>query len=148
MQWIKTNRSFLDLIPERSGIYMITVENTVVYVGKAKYLQTRIKQHFSDSESNMDLKNIIQHYQVSILYTEVVSESELCRIESALYYQYRPRCNQIAPPRYWYLDVIKKTGTVAPVFYIVFYLLYHFTLLDIFHPLILLDLLLTSLMPL
>ncbi|MBO5740293.1 MAG: GIY-YIG nuclease family protein [Alphaproteobacteria bacterium] len=100
MQWIKTNRSFLDLIPERSGIYMITVENTVVYVGKAKYLQTRIKQHFSDSESNMDLKNIIQHYQVSILYTEVVSESELCRIESALYYQYRPRCNQIAPPRY------------------------------------------------
>lgn len=100
MQWQNIDPRFLFMIPETSGIYIFTVGDQVVYVGQATNLQARIKQHFSESEQNTDLKNIIRHYRVSVLYTKVVDTSELCRIESALYYQYRPQCNQIAPPRY------------------------------------------------
>ena len=100
MQWHNVSPRFMFMIPKTAGVYMITVGNQIVYVGQAIDLKTRIQQHFSNSEPNTDLKNIIQHYQTSVLYAEVANESDLCRIESALYYQYRPQCNQIAPPRY------------------------------------------------
>lgn len=100
MQWHNVSPRFMFMIPKTAGVYMITVENRVVYVGQAIDLKTRIQQHFLDSETNSNLRNVIRHYQVSVMFAEVEHVSELNRIESALYYQYRPQCNQIAPPRY------------------------------------------------
>ena len=100
MQWHNVSPRFMFMIPETAGVYMITVENQVVYVGQATDLKTRIQQHFLDSETNSDLRNVIRRYQVSVMFAEVAHVSELNRLESDLYYKYNPVCNQIAPPRY------------------------------------------------
>lgn len=100
MQWHTISPRFIFMVPGTAGVYMITVGNQVVYVGQATDLRTRIQQHFLDSEPNSDLKNVIQHYQVAVMFAEVEYVSELNRLESDLYYRYNPVCNKIAPPRY------------------------------------------------
>ena len=99
MQWQNVDLRFLFLVPETSGVYVFTVGNQVVYVGQATNLQERIKQHFSDSETNSDLKAVIQHYRISVLYAEITGKTALNRAEFDLYNTYKPQCNQIAPPR-------------------------------------------------
>ena len=79
MQWQNVDLRFLFLVPETSGVYVFTVGNQVVYVGQATNLQERIKQHFSDSETNSDLKAVIQHYRISVLYQPNCSTTVLAK---------------------------------------------------------------------
>lgn len=99
MQWKTINPRFFSLIPETPGVYLIVAGANIVYVGQAKKLRSRIEQHFSDSESNADLKAYIKKYTVAIMYAEVEKVAELDSIECDLYDLYKPVCNQVSPPR-------------------------------------------------
>ena len=99
MQWKTIGSRFISLIPETPGVYLIVAGGNIVYVGQAKNLCNRIEQHFSESETNSDLKAYIKKYTVSVMYAEVEKMADLDSIECDLYDLYKPVCNQVSPPR-------------------------------------------------
>jgi excinuclease UvrABC nuclease subunit len=85
-------------IPNCGGIYVIaqtTKDKTIVkYVGKAEDLDVRQKQHWSDSEQNIDLKNFIQKTNfLCFYYAPVNTNDERDGIEAYLVNYYLPDFN-------------------------------------------------------
>ena len=98
LNWYKAFPSELKNVPEKSGVYVISVllkvgKFAVVYVGQSSNLKNRIETHFSENETNIGLKEYVKKpYSFKISYAEV-SESELDGIEKFLIHHYNPKFN-------------------------------------------------------
>jgi excinuclease UvrABC nuclease subunit len=89
--------------PNSAGVYVLWVKKKdgrkrVFYVGQARNLEERLLVHVSDDESNDCIKgkasDKICYYQTA----EIATQNERDGIETFLYGEYNPKCNDIAPP--------------------------------------------------
>ena len=102
--WKKTDPPFFDTVPEKAGVYIISTrqetdhEYEVKYVGHADNLRTRVKEHWSKKEKNIELKtHIAQNYVMKFNYAEVASKSDREGIAQYMYEIFRPPFNRISP---------------------------------------------------
>ncbi len=97
--------------PEVSGVYEISLaevevdyplsSSAVVYIGSAKNLRKRLRDHLRPGSKNGDLRVLLDSYECSFRYILVrenlrEAERELCHSFSAAYGSL-PRCNRISP---------------------------------------------------
>ena len=98
VEWFKVFVNSIDLLNDESGVYVISVllksgKYGAVYVGQSENLRQRISQHFSDSESNKELKEYIKKdYTFKISYAKVQKDN-LDLVEKYLINYYHPRFN-------------------------------------------------------
>ena len=88
--------------PVQAGVYKIAVNLTtgkkqVVYVGQAADLDSRLKDHLSEWECNLDLYSLVRQYQCSFAFAAVPLQADRDAAERALYLHFRPSCNTQVP---------------------------------------------------
>ncbi len=88
--------------PVQAGVYKIAVnllngQKRVVYVGQAADLASRLKDHLSEWECNLDLYNLVRQYQCSFALAAVPLQADRDAAERALYLNFRPQCNTQVP---------------------------------------------------
>lgn len=88
--------------PVQAGVYKIAVnlvngQRRVVYVGQAADLDSRLKDHLSEWECNLDLYNLVRQYQCSFALALVPLQADRDAAERALYLNFRPQCNTQVP---------------------------------------------------
>lgn len=107
--WKKARQNEIDYIPNKPGVYLITMlcsnmMEYVIYSGQSNNLQRRLKEHYSIYEENEKLCNVIKKYQNRInMYYATVNEYFLDNIERYLFNYYRPQFQDRAP------DVFPRT---------------------------------------
>ena len=98
INWYKISQKKIDLLENKSGVYIISVllrsgDFAVIYVGQSIDLKTRMKQHFSASESNEELKKYLSNnYTFKISYGYLDSKL-LDGVEKYLIFKYSPQFN-------------------------------------------------------
>ena len=103
LNWIHVEERKLDTLPESSAIYLIvaiTINNNylVLYTGQTDSIKDRTKQHWSESEPNKELKNIIKKYRNSIsLFYHLDDKSLLNGHERYLFDHFEPQLQERAP---------------------------------------------------
>src|SRR5450759_1794154 len=81
-------------IPDKPGVYIFKDENrTVLYVGKAKGLRSRVRSYFQKSSSLDDRKAAMVKMVKDFEYTVTGNELEAFVLEANLIKQFRPRYN-------------------------------------------------------
>lgn len=97
-------------LPKRPGIYkFFDANNQIIYVGKAKNLNSRVKSYFatnliSESKTHALVQNI-----VDLKYIETESEIEALVLEAELIRKYRPKYNiQLKDDKSYLYIVIRK----------------------------------------
>jgi excinuclease UvrABC nuclease subunit len=88
--------------PQKAGVYKIAValvngQKRVVYAGQAADLDSRLKDHLSEWESNLDLYTLVRQYQCSFALALVPLQADRDAAERALYLHFRPSCNVQVP---------------------------------------------------
>lgn len=99
LNWFKVSQNSLNLIENKSGIYVISVllkngEYAAIYVGQSVRLKDRVVEHFSESETNVQLKDFLKKnydFKISYAYRE---EKDLDGIEKYLIGAFRPLFNK------------------------------------------------------
>ncbi len=80
-------------LPPRPGVYRMTdAEDQVIYVGKARDIRSRVRNHFRNADGDSKervLTNQVRHIHVTLTHTE----TEALLLESNLIKNYRPRYN-------------------------------------------------------
>jgi excinuclease UvrABC nuclease subunit len=84
--------------PVEAGVYVLATKLTngnlrVFYVGQTINLDKRLKEHLSDSEPNVCIKNNVTKYACMFRYAKVSSSSDRDKAERALYKKFTPSCN-------------------------------------------------------
>lgn len=86
-------KNFLAHVPHRPGVYqMFNSGSTVIYVGKAKDLNKRLKSYFNTSKKTYRASKLISHID-SIKYTITNTETEALLLEHTYIRKYQPRYN-------------------------------------------------------
>lgn len=88
--------------PRKAGVYKIAVhllsgEKQVMYVGQATDLGSRLADHLSEWESNLDLYNLVRQYQCSFAVAVVPLQADRDAAERSLYLHFRPSYNVRVP---------------------------------------------------
>lgn len=88
--------------PLKAGVYKIAVsllngKRQVVYVGQADDLDSRLKDHLSEWESNRNLYSLVRQYQCSFAFALVPLQGDRDAAERALFLNFRPSCNGQEP---------------------------------------------------
>ncbi len=85
--------AFLATVPHSSGVYrMFNVENTIIYIGKAKDLRKRLGQYFQKELPNIKTKQLVAHID-HIEFTVTFSETEALILENNLIKEFQPKYN-------------------------------------------------------
>ena len=89
-------------VSDKGGNYMISVGlkkggYRPLYLGKTKYLETRLLKHLSDDEENECLKSRVGNYELYFRYCYVDDAEGRTNIEYTLYKKYSPKCNKVSP---------------------------------------------------
>ena len=80
-------------IPSKTGVYQYYDKNqSMLYVGKAKNLKTRISSYFTKNQTNERIKNLVRKIH-DIKYVLVGSEMDALLLENNLIKNYQPRYN-------------------------------------------------------
>lgn len=86
------SKSFLKTVTTRPGVYqMLNADGKVIYVGKAKNLQNRLRSYFQKNVSVKTARMIEQVVDIKLALTE--TENEALLLECNLIKKYRPRYN-------------------------------------------------------
>jgi len=81
-------------IPEKPGVYIFRDKSrTVLYVGKAKGLRSRVRSYFQKSSTLDDRKSAMVKMVEEVEYTVTANELEAFVLEANLIKQYKPRYN-------------------------------------------------------
>lgn len=81
-------------IPDKPGVYIFKdANNTVLYVGKAKGLKSRVRSYFQKASSLDERKTAMVKMVKDFEYTVTGNELEAFVLEANLIKQYRPRYN-------------------------------------------------------
>lgn len=86
----------LKTIPESPGVYQhIDEKGQIIYVGKARNLQKRVQQYFTDyNEKSAKIKMLVRKI-CDIRVTVVANEVDALLLENTLIKQYKPRYNSL-----------------------------------------------------
>lgn len=90
MRYTKEN---LNLLPKQPGIYkMLSSQDEVLYVGKARVLQSRVKQYFTQSHIDVKTRLLVSHiHAIDIVVTH--HEKEALLLERQLIKSLQPKYN-------------------------------------------------------
>ena len=85
--------SFLKTVPHKPGIYqMFNDKNTIIYVGKAKNLNHRLKSYFNSSKKTLKTDLLVSHI-AHVEFTLTHTETEALLLEQTYIKKYQPRYN-------------------------------------------------------
>ncbi|OCG39923.1 excinuclease ABC subunit UvrC [Gilliamella sp. Bif1-4] len=85
--------SFLKTVPHKPGIYqMFNDKQTIIYVGKAKDLNNRLKSYFNNSKKTLKTDMLVSHIH-HIEFTITNTETEALLLEQTYIKKYQPRYN-------------------------------------------------------
>ncbi|HOK99529.1 MAG TPA: excinuclease ABC subunit UvrC [Bacteroidales bacterium] len=89
----RDNTDFLGLLPTSAGVYLFyDGAGTVLYVGKAKNLKSRVSSYFSSSVVGAKTRLLVARAAL-LDYIVVNNESEALLLENTLIKKYKPRYN-------------------------------------------------------
>ena len=103
LNWIHINEGQFDTLHEAPAVYLIvviTINNKylVLYTGQTENIKDRTKQHWSESERNKKLKNIIKKYRTSVsLFYYQDDKTLLDSHERYLFNRFEPQLQEKAP---------------------------------------------------
>jgi excinuclease ABC subunit C len=87
-------KDLLDTIPTKPGVYLMKDEHgTVIYVGKAINLRSRVRSYFHESAQEWDKSRRLVRHIDDIEFIVTRSELEALVLESTLIKRHRPRFN-------------------------------------------------------
>ena len=82
------------ILPQLPGVYrFLNKDGTIIYVGKAKNLRSRVSQYFQAPEGLTPKTRVMVSRIASFEHTIVGSESEALLLENTLIKKYQPRYN-------------------------------------------------------
>ncbi|WP_392562186.1 excinuclease ABC subunit UvrC [Orbus sturtevantii] len=85
--------SFLKTVPHKPGIYqMFNDKNVIIYVGKAKDLNNRLKSYFNSSVKTLKTDLLVSHID-HVEFTLTNTETEALLLEQTYIKKYQPRYN-------------------------------------------------------
>lgn len=85
--------SFLKTVPHKPGVYrMISEDEKIIYVGKAKDLRNRVSSYFRDNIANSRTYSMVKQI-CDVQVTITTTEAEALLLESNLIKKYQPRYN-------------------------------------------------------
>ncbi len=85
--------SFLKTVPHKPGVYrMISEDENILYVGKAKDLKNRVASYFRDNIANSRTYSMVKQI-CDVRVTITSTEAEALLLESNLIKKYQPRYN-------------------------------------------------------
>ena len=86
-------QSFLAALPARPGVYrMLSADDTILYVGKARHLRNRVSSYFK-GRAHSDKTQAMVGQVARVEVTVTASETEALLLEYNLIKQHRPRYN-------------------------------------------------------
>ena len=90
---LKRLKSIVSALPEKPGSYQYyDAEGTIIYVGKAKNLKSRVSSYFHTEVDRFKTKVLVSKIH-DISYTVVNTEEDALLLENALIKKYNPRYN-------------------------------------------------------
>ena len=90
---LKRLKSIVSALPEKPGSYQYyDTEGTIIYVGKAKNLKSRVSSYFHTEVDRFKTKVLVSKIH-DISYTVVNTEEDALLLENALIKKYNPRYN-------------------------------------------------------
>ncbi len=98
LAWFKISPDSINLLNSKPGVYVISVllkngSFAAIYVGQSVKLKERMFEHFSENETNVELKKFLKNnYEFKISYA-YVEENKLDGLEKYLISIFRPRYN-------------------------------------------------------
>ncbi len=106
----------LDSLPKKAGTYLFrNSDGTVLYVGKAKNLRSRVQSYFRDSLGSTNPAKVSMIKKIADIETIVVgSEMEALILESTLIKKYEPRYNVLLKDDKHYLFIKVTTQEDYP----------------------------------
>lgn len=88
-----TTKKLEKSIPKLTGVYLFKdAQGTIIYIGKAKNLHTRVKSYFQKSDSDWKINHLIKEY-ADIDYILTPTETESLLLEAELVKKYQPKFN-------------------------------------------------------
>ncbi|OCG19191.1 MULTISPECIES: excinuclease ABC subunit UvrC [unclassified Gilliamella] len=85
--------SFLKTVPHKPGIYqMFNDKQTIIYVGKAKDLNNRLKSYFNNSKKTLKTDMLVSHIH-HVEFTITNTETEALLLEQTYIKKHQPRYN-------------------------------------------------------
>jgi excinuclease ABC subunit C len=86
-------KEIVQRLPEKPGSYQFyDKNNTIIYVGKAKNLKSRVSSYFHTEVDRFKTKVLVSKIH-NISYTVVSSEEDALLLENSLIKKYNPRYN-------------------------------------------------------
>lgn len=80
--------------PTQSGVYLMkSVQDKIIYVGKAKNLRNRVKSYFTDSKDHSPKTRVLVQNIFEIEYILTKTEVEAFLLEASLIKKHRPKYN-------------------------------------------------------
>ena len=90
---LKKLKAIVSVLPEKPGSYQYyDAEGTIIYVGKAKNLKSRVSSYFHTEVDRFKTKVLVSKIH-DISYTVVNTEEDALLLENALIKKYNPRYN-------------------------------------------------------
>ncbi len=87
------SKTFLKTVPHKPGVYrMISVDDKILYVGKAKDLKNRVSSYFRSNLVNSRIYSMVKQIN-DVQITITGTEAEALLLESNLIKKHRPRYN-------------------------------------------------------
>ncbi|KUO50338.1 MAG: excinuclease ABC subunit C [Desulfitibacter sp. BRH_c19] len=85
----------LKRLPDKPGVYlMLSEEGTIIYVGKASSLRSRVRSYFRDSSASAKVTALVRHIK-DIDYIVTDTEVEALILECNLIKKHRPKYNVV-----------------------------------------------------
>jgi len=104
-------------IPRQPGVYrFIDSNDTILYVGKAKRLKSRLSSYFGDRKDRARKTKVMVKNAVRIEYTVVDTEADALLLESTLIKKHQPRYNVALKDGKTYTYIIIKNERFPRVF--------------------------------
>lgn len=124
---LKRLKAIVLAMPEKPGSYQFyDASGTIIYVGKAKSLKSRVSSYFHTEVDRFKTKVLVSKIQ-NISYTVVSTEKDALLLENSLIKKYNPRYNvllkdgktypsivvtkEFLPRIFWTRNINKKLGT-------------------------------------
>ena len=87
-------KKIADTIPKQPGVYrFIDAEDTILYVGKAKNLRSRVSSYFGERRDRAHKTRVMVKHALRIRFTIVETEVDALLLESTLIKKHQPRYN-------------------------------------------------------
>lgn len=111
-------RSFLKTLPSKPGVYQFWDEDeTLIYIGKAKNLKSRVSSYFTQDTQRLNAKTRVLVSKISnITFTLVDTEIDAWLLENSLIKKHKPRYNVLLKDDKTYPWIVIKNERFPRIF--------------------------------